>query len=60
MDDDAVDLARRQSGISRHPLPKHEHPWIHLRHIRHHAARWADRLGAAEDVGVRRHRGRFR
>jgi hypothetical protein len=50
---DALDLWSAESGFHWYPIPKLEHQLVNLRHLQHHAAQLADRLRAAEDVGVR-------
>lgn len=49
---DALDLYSSESGFWRYPIPKLEHQIINIRHIQHGAAQLADRLRAAEDIGV--------
>jgi len=50
---DALDLERAESGFSWYRVSKLEHQLINIRHIQHHAAQLADRLCAADNVGVR-------
>jgi hypothetical protein len=50
---DALDLASPESGFYWYPIPKLEHQLVNLRHLQHHTAQLADRLRAAEDIGVR-------
>lgn len=50
---DALDLERADSGFSWYKISKLEHQLVSLRHIQHHAAQLADRLRAAENIGIR-------
>jgi hypothetical protein len=50
---DALDLASPESGFYWYPISKLEHQLVNLRHVQHHLAQLADRLRAAEDIGVR-------
>jgi hypothetical protein len=50
---DALDLMSDESGFHWFPIPKLEHQLVNLRHIQYHTAQLADRLRAAEDVGIR-------
>lgn len=50
---DALDLRAPDSGFSWYRMPKLEHQFVNLRHLAHHAAQLADRLRAAEGIGVR-------
>ncbi len=54
MDDavDAMDIHAPESGFSWYKVSKLEHQLINLRHIQHGAAQLADRVRAAEGVGV--------
>jgi hypothetical protein len=49
---DALDLRRRDSGFHWYTVSKLEHQLINIRHLQHHAAQLADRLRAAENVGI--------
>jgi len=49
---DALDLRRRDSGFHWYKVSKLEHQLINIRHLQHHTAQLADRLRAAENVGV--------
>jgi hypothetical protein len=50
---DAMDLRRGESGFYWYKMPKLEHQLVNLRHLAHHTAQLADRLRAAEGVGIR-------
>lgn len=50
---DALDLQRADCGFPWYRMSKLEHQLVNLRHLQHHAAQLADRLRAAEHVGVR-------
>jgi hypothetical protein len=50
---EGLDLASGESGFSWYPVSKLEHQLVNLRHVQHHIAQLADRLRAAEDVGIR-------
>ncbi len=50
---DALDLTRTECGFHWYKMSKLEHQFVNLRHIQHHTAQLADRLRAAEGVGVR-------
>lgn len=50
---DGLDLTRAECGFPWYDMPKLEHQLVNLRHVQHHAAQLADRLRAANDVGVR-------
>lgn len=47
-----TDLTSAESGFYWYRIPKLEHHLVNLRHIQHGAAQLADRLRAAQDVGV--------
>jgi hypothetical protein len=49
---DAIDLFSSESGFHWYKVPKLEHQIINIRHIQHGAAQLADRLRAAESIGV--------
>ena len=50
---DTMDLRRRDSGFHWYKVPKLEHQVINLRHLAHHTAQLADRLRAAEHIGIK-------
>lgn len=50
---DALDLESAESGFWWYKVSKLEHQLINIRHVQHHAAQLADRLRAAEDVGIK-------
>lgn len=50
---DALDLHSPASGFHWYRIPKLEHQIVNIRHVEHHVAQLADRLRAAEGVGVR-------
>jgi hypothetical protein len=50
---ESMDLRRRESGFSWYQIPKLEHQLVNLRHLSHHTAQLADRLRAAENVGIK-------
>jgi hypothetical protein len=50
---DALDLYSAESGFYWYRIPKLEHQLVNIRHTQHHAAQLADRLRAAEGIGVR-------
>lgn len=50
---DALDLRRPDSGFWWYDMPKLEHQLLNVRHLGHHAAQLADRVRAAQGVGVR-------
>jgi hypothetical protein len=50
---DRLDLSSRESGFYWYAMSKLEHQLVNLRHVQHHLAQLADRLRAADDVGIR-------
>ncbi len=50
---DALDLHSPDCGFPWYKVSKLEHQLVNLRHLQHHAAQLADRLRAAQDVGIR-------
>lgn len=50
---ETMNLDSDDSGFWWYKVPKLEHQIVNIRHIQHHTAQLADRLRAAEDVGVR-------
>lgn len=50
---DALDLHSPQCGFPWYKMSKLEHQLVNLRHLQHHAAQLADRLRAAQDIGIR-------
>ena len=50
---DALDLQSPESGFHWYKVSKLEHQLVNIRHIQHHAAQLADRLRAAEGIGIR-------
>jgi hypothetical protein len=50
---DALDLHNPQCGFPWYKMSKLEHQMVNLRHLQHHAAQLADRLRAAQDIGIR-------
>ncbi|MEJ2288117.1 MAG: DinB family protein [Deinococcales bacterium] len=49
---DALDLDQPTSGFSWYRMSKLEHQLVNLRHVQHHAAQLADRLRAADGIGI--------
>jgi hypothetical protein len=50
---DGLDLSSRESGFHWYEMSKLEHQLVNLRHAQHHLAQLADRLRAANDIGIR-------
>jgi hypothetical protein len=50
---DTVDLHSPECGFPWYKVSKLEHQMVNLRHLQHHAAQLADRLRAAQDIGIR-------
>jgi hypothetical protein len=50
---DALDLHSPQCGFPWYKMSKLEHQLVNLRHLQHHGAQLADRLRAAQDIGIR-------
>ena len=50
---DTLDLDNPDCGFYWYSVSKLEHQIVAIRHIQHHAAQLADRLRAAEDIGIR-------
>jgi hypothetical protein len=48
----ALDLSSPDSGFHWYRMSKLEHQLVSLRHLQHHAAQLADRLRAANDIGI--------
>ena len=50
---DALDLHDPECGFPWYKMSKLEHQLVSLRHLQHHTAQLADRLRAAQDIGIR-------